>query len=177
MRSHRRLTGIVFPIVAAAGCLVARPAAAAEKHYDFLSPGLLFSIELNRKYSFGLGAELSFNRLFDKDPGPGYGAFTHATYYFDEQFARLALGGQANVLVGGVEAGWAVNTASTEGYAASTGPILGAFGSIAILMVAFRGTIPVAGDSPGPITIDIGLKAPIQVGGATLSFGGSGKPS
>jgi hypothetical protein len=156
--------------------LAARPAA-AQKYSDFLSPGVLFSLELNRKHSFGLGAELSFNHLFtDGDhSGIGYGAFTNSVYYFDEEYARFAVGGQANAYYVGAEAGWAVNTQG-ENFGASTGPFLGAFASVAVLMVAVRGTLPVFGERVSPVTVDIGLKYPVLVGGHDVTLFGSGRP-
>jgi len=177
-RSRVRSSGVAVPLFAAASALVTKPAE-AQNHGDYLSPGFLFSFDLKRAGAFGLGAEMSFNRLLVHDEPTGYGAFGNAVYYFSPGYARLALGGQAGAYFHGVEAGWAYVTASLEEPrpAASTGPILGAFGSLGVLMVAVRGTFGAFGDGPGTLAMDLGLKAPVLVGGSSIPYStASGRP-
>jgi hypothetical protein len=181
MRRSRIRPGIAVPLLAAASTFIAKPAG-AQSRADYVSPGFLFSFDLKRNQAFGLGAEFSFNRFPNRNSSEGFGGFANAVYYFKPEYARFALGGQADVATFGVEAGWAYNTAPLEAYGAgaSTGPMLGAFGSFGAVMLAIRGTLPTLGGGPGTLTLDIGLKAPVLVGGrpldVDLGIGSSGRP-
>jgi hypothetical protein len=173
-RSRVRASRVAAPLLAAAGSLIAHPGL-ADKNESFISPGILFSVELAKPYPFGLGAEFSFHTYPpDYNHSFGYGAFANAIYYFDTASARVALGGQANPIslpYFGVEAGLAINTKSTSG------ALLGQYGSLGVVMVAIRGTF---GTGPPTATLDVGLKAPYSLYTGNFAFtdlaNASGRP-
>ena len=177
-RSRIGASKIAIPLLAVASTVVTSPAAAAAPA-DYVSPGVLFSWDLTKSGAFGFGAEVSFNRFLHYSEFTGVGGFGNVVYYFGPEYTRFAFGGQVDAIVG-AEAGWAFHTAPLPEYGtgAFSGPMLGLFGSLAVFMVAFRGSFGAFGDGPGNLTIDLGLKGPIHVGGRELqaiSFG-SGRP-
>jgi hypothetical protein len=179
-RSRIGATGVAVPLLVAASSLVARPAA-AQTSADYVSPGVLFSFDLTKSQAFGLGAEVSFNRFPNYRELRGFGGFGNVVYYFRPEYTRVAIGGQIDAVVG-AEAGWAFHTAPLAAYGAgaSTGPMLGAFGSLGVFMIALRGTFGAFGNGVGNLTVDLGLKVPLLVEGrhiqTGINLGGSGRP-
>lgn len=171
-RSRIGVSRFFAPLLATAGSLVAAPALADDA---FVSPGILFSVGLNKPHPFGLGTELSFHTY--SGSSFGVGAFTNAIYYFDTASARVALGGQSSYSVLGVEAGYAIH-AGGPGESPSHGAFLGAYNSFGLFMVALRGTFGKGGVAA---SVDFGLKAPfsLRTGNFVLEddiFSSSGRP-
>lgn len=181
MRRSRMVS--LVPLLAVVGPLAAHTAhaqvaivtSARPAPSDYVSPGVLVSFGLGTRANIGLGAEVSFNRIY-QDNFSGFGGFLNGVYYTGDDHARLTFGGQANYSLVGAEVGWGFTTptASTPEIGASTGPAAGVFASFAFFMVAVRGTFAAFGDTrSSSLSIDLGLKAPLLVHGYRIRVGGS----
>ncbi|MCC6552117.1 MAG: hypothetical protein IT372_03720 [Polyangiaceae bacterium] len=163
--SRRRRSRAAAAAFAAAS--LAAPAAHASEG-GFINPGLLLGFMAGPSPAVGVGGELSYMHYWDTVVESfGAGAFVQAQSYDDH--GRYAFGLQGGSFLG-AELGAALRE-SNESFGRTWGIHAGAYGSIGVLTLGLRATIPVwMDDQPGrpghggEFGLVIGLKLPIPVG-------------
>lgn len=137
----------------------------------YVTGGFIHSFVWGRTNPAGNGAELSFVHYPNGDypwDVPGFGAFFQAQNYSSPDHGRYAVGGQANLGVGGLELGYA-HRDGTKARTTTRGVHIGPFLSVGAASLALRFTIPVAPSarrSHGPETaLTLGFKIPFPLYG------------
>lgn len=150
-------------------------AAPASAEVGYLSPGVIGTFMAGHAPANAIGAELSY-MYYASGPTKsiGLGAFAQASAY-DLDHPRLALGFQAGSFLG-VEIGFAYR-GPDDRHTPTFGAHLGLYGSLGVLVVGLRGTVPIVsgqerGKDPqgGEIGLVLGLKFPIKVHGSDSLF-------
>jgi hypothetical protein len=153
-----------------AGCAGALALVSIERsaHADtasFITVGGLFSYVGGRHPAAGLGGEASF--MYYERSFIGLGPFAQAQSYFGS--GRYAFGLQVGSIVG-LEGGMAYRSRD-ETHREQWGGHVGVYGSLGVVSLAVRGTIPVGAEEPGALPrqggelgFALGLKIPIPIG-------------
>ncbi|MDI3285246.1 hypothetical protein [Polyangium sp. 15x6] len=163
----------------AAAILMAPGEARADDDIHWFSPGLMLSLSFGDKINFGLGLDARYSLLFVGDttcfssPRGAVGAFAQASWLNFSAAGRFAAGVHGGLDLRGrppiganAEVGWTYRTALSDQHPGGHGVHVGLGGIGAeIFDLAFRGTIPWAGDERKPeFTVALGAHFPPMYG-------------
>lgn len=138
MKATKRLLAVALAAVAAP--------AEARAEGGYVNIGPLLSLGGGHERTAGIGGELSFMHYDSKRDFFGWGAFSQAQSFGSH--GRYALGAQVGGPLGG-ELGVAYASKGDE-KAGTWGTHLGLFGSIGLMSIGVRFTIPASTSGPGP---------------------------